>query len=270
MAWSNLVVLIGIAMAVAFRLSESLFRLMPFWVVFALIELLFLCYPISTRIRRRPAIRIRMPSFKRVIIESLWAALLIVVYLCLSAAVRWLVTSLGYDPGYPRELEELTKTTDYGFFALYAISGVLLAPLSEEVFFRGFLFNAISKRKGVFVGIIVSSMLFGFGHSYSNLYMIVEICFVGVFLCLIYNWRKTLLTPVLFHTGFNLIAMLGLLAALLGNMNAPMIGVTFPEPPEPCVVQSVLPGSPADDAGIIAGDKITGLNEYQIRHGEDL
>ncbi len=44
------------------------------------------------------------------------------------------------------------------------IAGIILAPFTEDIFFRGFLFRAIAMRKGLLRGIVYSSVIFGIVH----------------------------------------------------------------------------------------------------------
>ena len=48
--------------------------------------------------------------------------------------------------------------------ASYAVLVCVLAPIAEEIFFRGFMFRVFSDRLGVAAGVLLSSAVFGLAH----------------------------------------------------------------------------------------------------------
>ena len=71
-----------------------------------------------------------------------------------------------YGFAYP-EMEPLLDFTPTPFdpitFIFEVISSVILAPILEELFFRGVLFNRLKIRTGVIAAMIISSALFSIG-----------------------------------------------------------------------------------------------------------
>jgi len=64
----------------------------------------------------------------------------------------------------PQMMIDMYKTTDYPLIALLAV--VIIAPIFEELIFRGFLFNGLQhSRLGVTGSIIVTSLLFVLIHA---------------------------------------------------------------------------------------------------------
>lgn len=86
---------------------------------------------------------------------------------------------------------------------------VLLAPVSEELLYRGMLFAAISRRTGRTVGLIASSALFGLAHL--NLYSFVLLFAVGTVLALLVIRTESLVSSIAAHVAFNSAAVGGLL-----------------------------------------------------------
>lgn len=86
---------------------------------------------------------------------------------------------------------------------------VLLAPLSEELLYRGMLIAAISRRTGRTVGVILSSALFGLAHL--NVYSFVLLFAVGVVLALLVVRTESLISSLTAHIAFNSAAIGGLL-----------------------------------------------------------
>ena len=102
------------------------------------------------------------PYSREYIATRPWTALVWVVLLSLGTIIpsQWMIEVLDVD--MPKEtLELMTKLlgTPWGYLAV----GVL-APVAEEMVFRGVILNALKKRWNVKVAVIVPSMLFGIVH----------------------------------------------------------------------------------------------------------
>jgi uncharacterized protein len=99
---------------------------------------------------------------------------------------------------------------------LAGIIAVVVAPIVEEVVFRGILFRALADRIGLWIGAIVSSAIFALIHIEVVLSQPVALgglFMVGLLLALAYHWTGNLLVPILGHAVFNA-ASLGLALAL--------------------------------------------------------
>lgn len=151
-----------------------------------------------------------------------------------------------------------------------AVLAVAIAPVVEEIFFRGFLYNALRRVCPAWIAIIAQALLFGLGHVYEPLGVVVTFV-IGLVLAAIYEWRKTLLAPMLVHCMWNSIVMLFVAIMVTNTAHAPMIGVTFsPEAGGPAVVEQVLPGSPAEEAGIQPGDVIESYDGRDVTDSKQL
>lgn len=92
------------------------------------------------------------------------------------------------------------------FILAFAILG---APISEELFFRGFLFRAISGFSSPLIGIIGSSIAFGIVHfAYGSIVEIVGTLLIGMILALVYHKSKSITPCMLIHLTYNLLAIL--------------------------------------------------------------
>ncbi len=76
----------------------------------------------------------------------------------------------------------------------------VFGPLVEELFFRGFLYN-FYKRKGMLTALILSSSFFSLIHF--DLYRLIIIFTIGVFLALLYEITQSFWIPVLVHGSIN-------------------------------------------------------------------
>jgi uncharacterized protein len=94
---------------------------------------------------------------------------------------------------------------------------LVLAPVGEELFFRGILFRSIRDRHGFALGALASGLAFGLVHyvpaawQNSILLMSVMVC-TGIALAWLHDRRRNLLTNIVAHATFNVIGLLAILA----------------------------------------------------------
>ena len=99
--------------------------------------------------------------------------------------------------------DSLKQVSGYSF-----ISGVILAPILEELFFRKILFKRLHKQNSLVISVIVSSLCFASIHIIPNWQNVLPTFIFGVICCLIYNYTKNILYPILFHFTGNLITLI--------------------------------------------------------------
>lgn len=88
--------------------------------------------------------------------------------------------------------------------AAFVLYGVLLAPIAEELIFRGLLFNIGLRYSNFWVAATVSSVLFGAAHADIQLFL--PLTLVGFVLATVYYRSRNLLASMLTHASFNAIA----------------------------------------------------------------
>ena len=80
----------------------------------------------------------------------------------------------------------------------------ILTPFTEEVIFRGIIYNRIRKYFPVQISMVVSALIFGCYHG--NVVQMLYAIIMGLALALVYEcYGRLLAAPVLFHCGANLI-----------------------------------------------------------------
>ena len=97
---------------------------------------------------------------------------------------------------------------------LMAFQSVVLAPILEELLFRGLVFRSL-RDKSKWLAIFASSFLFGFLHIYSALFagdlsqLIYLLSYGGMGFAFSYAYekRKTICVPILMHMINNLVAI---------------------------------------------------------------
>lgn len=93
---------------------------------------------------------------------------------------------------------------------------VLLAPLAEEVFFRGFLLGSLTRKYSTGTAITIVSVIFAVLH--------IDVIGAGIFsavLCLIFLRTGSLLGPVIIHIANNALAALFVVWSVVNYPNAP-------------------------------------------------
>jgi membrane protease YdiL (CAAX protease family) len=85
--------------------------------------------------------------------------------------------------------------------ALLTLLAVVLAPLFEELFFRGFLFRGLARSWGWPIGAVVSGAVFGAVHQ--QLTVFVPLFALGVALAWVYQRTGSLWTAITLHAVFN-------------------------------------------------------------------
>jgi membrane protease YdiL (CAAX protease family) len=82
---------------------------------------------------------------------------------------------------------------------------VLVAPISEEVFFRGYVFRHIARHAGLPTGLALSSVLFALIHF--NASGLVIYLGIGCVLAWVYQRTGRLVAPIVGHATLNAIVL---------------------------------------------------------------
>jgi len=109
----------------------------------------------------------------------------------------------------PEQVGEHLTTLGTAITVAYAF---VIAPIGEELFFRGILFRTLRDRHGFWVGAVGSAFGFGLihfipGDAADAALLMVAMFFTGLGLCYIYERRGTLVAPIAAHITFNVIGI---------------------------------------------------------------
>lgn len=111
------------------------------------------------------------------------------------------------------EAQEAIKETFPPSSVPALIGMMVFVALWEEVVFRGFLLTRLYVLfRRWWAAILVSSVLFSWGHVYQGWVAVGVIGGLGIVLGALFVWRRSLLPPVAFHVVFNTVAVLALRA----------------------------------------------------------
>ena len=91
---------------------------------------------------------------------------------------------------------------------LQSLVGIgILAPIGEELLFRGLLYDWFRQKMPLWAAVVISSLLFGLAH-YDSWILIVSTFIMGVGLALAYQYTKSIWTSIFIHIFTNSGALL--------------------------------------------------------------
>lgn len=132
-----------------------------------------------------------------------WAALVYVVF-WLCAAVYGVLIGPGPQQDLVTDLKDERSVVVLVGFALMV---GFLAPIAEELFFRGFLYGVLRERLGVGWAAAIAGTVFGVVHVAGTPVRTLGILIVlGVGLCIVYQKTNSLLPGMALHSLHNAIA----------------------------------------------------------------
>lgn len=128
-------------------------------------------------------------------------ALITPLVLVLADWCAWVITKLRGEV----ELQSAVKVMEIAVSpwrrALFTFASIVLAPVAEEMLFRGVLYTTIKQEGYPRMALVVSSILFSAIHL--NLLAFVPFVLLAIVLTLLYERTGCLLAPILAHAGFN-------------------------------------------------------------------
>lgn len=128
-------------------------------------------------------------------------------FLAVNLVLVTLIAILGpVDPPEQRLLRELT--TGGVTTLLTVVAAIVMAPVLEEVVFRGVLFQALRRRAGLWPAVVFSSLLFAAIHvEITQPLFSGGLLLLGVLFALVQHRVGNLLVPIVGHAAFNAVAV---------------------------------------------------------------
>lgn len=144
--------------------------------------------------------------------QTVWYTFISLIFIFIvSFAYVYLMNSLFGIEAPSSKIYTLVRNRSISGNILLIIVAVV-APLSEEIFFRGFLYSAFKKSWGVNAGLFLSSFLFALVHL--EFYSFIPLMIIGWLLAYLFEKTKSLMTPIFLHGVYNLILILIMLGEL--------------------------------------------------------
>jgi membrane protease YdiL (CAAX protease family) len=103
-----------------------------------------------------------------------------------------------------RVVEDLGADTNKLLLVVGALVVIVVAPVCEEVFFRGILFTVLRQRMALWAAALIDGVLFGFVHG--SLVIVPILAALGVVFCYVYERTGSIFPTIGLHALNNTIA----------------------------------------------------------------
>ncbi len=133
----------------------------------------------------------------------------------LTAACATVFSRLGFKDINQPAVEMFMRSEGFQTIAGFLFFACVIAPIWEEITFRGFLYPFLKAKTGKTAALILSSLLFAALHQ--HLPSFIPLSFLGALLALLYERTGSLGYSILLHSFFNLSTCLVLLLLKFGS-----------------------------------------------------
>ena len=125
-------------------------------------------------------------------------------------AAFWIIAlALEQIFGTPPKQElvtELKAQQSFAILAGYAVLTCFVAPICEEIFFRGFVFTTFARKLGPVWGALLAGAIFGAIHAPNPVLGLVALAVLGVALCALYWTTQSIIPCMALHALNNSIS----------------------------------------------------------------
>jgi membrane protease YdiL (CAAX protease family) len=143
---------------------------------------------------------------------GLLAFLVIQPFLQLAAVLEMRAADRVWIPDIPvqQTLQMMLETRSVWVMRLAVIVTLVVAPIAEELLFRGFLQPALGRWMGRWSAILLSAAFFAAAHM--DLYAMATLLILGLALAYVYDRTRSIAAPIALHMAFNGITLLSIFA----------------------------------------------------------
>lgn len=103
-------------------------------------------------------------------------------------------------------MKEAANLTGISYFVMRILYGSLIAPIVEELVFRGLLMTALSKFKNYYLDVVVSSTLFSLIHVLQYGWVLTDFIVyagAGLLFCMLFRYTRSVYWPMALHILWN-------------------------------------------------------------------
>jgi hypothetical protein len=186
------------------QISDSLFQLGAGAVIYALTLLIVIGVPWLVKKSRTSKEDLglqRLPSW----MDFVWVPVGAITYLILTAVVTAIamsfLTFVDYEQVQDTGFTNMGAQTEY---VLAFIMLVVIAPIAEELLFRGYLFGKLRKYAPLWISILITSALFALVHFAWNVGL--DVFALSIVLCLLRVISGSLWPSIMLHMLKNSVA----------------------------------------------------------------
>lgn len=108
-------------------------------------------------------------------------------------------------------MKEAANLTGISYFIMRILYGSLIAPIVEELVFRGLLMTALSKFKKHYIDVVVSSTLFSLIHVLQYGWVLTDFIVyagAGLLFCMLFRYTRSVYWPMALHILWNVVSLL--------------------------------------------------------------
>ncbi|TLD71918.1 CPBP family intramembrane metalloprotease [Phragmitibacter flavus] len=143
-------------------------------------------------------------------LAAVWIVGVVVVMALIVAAVYAVALGGQLPDESPQEVVEMFRKMDgWMMRGLVVIAAVLVAPLTEELIFRGFLYGVTKRFTERWFAVLLTALLFATVHNHVG--SLLPLFLLGVGFAVAYEATGSLLVPIFMHmifNGFNVVRMI--------------------------------------------------------------
>jgi membrane protease YdiL (CAAX protease family) len=131
-----------------------------------------------------------------------------------AALLAYIIFAAVYSSLVQTHQKDITRDLGFGHGDFGTVAAALLiivaAPISEEVFFRGFLFGGFRKRLSFPIAALVSAVIFGLFHytGASSWTVVPQLAFLGFAFCCVYEETGSIYPTIALHMLNNTLAFI--------------------------------------------------------------
>lgn len=154
------------------------------------------------RISWGEAFGFRRERIGRTILLAIFTAIIILpIAWSLAEVSTWILVKAHTEATPQQSVRALQKAASLSQKLYFGLMAIVMAPIVEEIIFRGVLYPAIKQEGFAKTAVWATSILFAWTHF--NLMTFVPLMFLGVILTLLYETTDNLVAPILTHSLFN-------------------------------------------------------------------
>lgn len=142
------------------------------------------------------------------------APMVFVLYFITSAYVMvvaksWLPIDVNQEQALPFDRMALMGSWEY---VLVFIALAVVAPIAEELLFRGYLYHRLRSSAPVWLSVLLTSLVFGLAHAWAghdrplHWVVVIDTATLSIFLCLLREYTGAVWSSILVHMIKNSIA----------------------------------------------------------------
>ena len=159
------------------------------------------------------------------------AGLEVVCFIPLTLIAGIIMIIMKYiHPFFPEFVDFATKTSNavkafalnspWSDFAIFAFAAAIMAPIVEEIIFRGILYSCFRRYIGTAPSVIITSLLFASLHF--NIIQFIPLFMLGAIFQLLYIYHKSIFPGMIYHAVNNGVAVLIMFVIKYYHINIPL------------------------------------------------